>query len=89
MLVENNSDAIYIDVVYRIINAETPEAMNAGFEELQILAEVRQQQFDKQVREARKKDDVPRREGEGALEAAAAEWGYQGRESPADSEGDD
>jgi hypothetical protein len=77
MLLGSSQDVILIEVVSRLASSETKAALDASFEELGRLFEVREREFKKAADAARREADVPRRAGEGELEQAAAEWGME------------
>ena len=83
----DTEDVLVVDIVSRLISAESEDVMKAGFEELERLFEVRQRDFQKAVAKERKEKDLPMRVGESELEQAAAEWGMEmpkpkGQEGP-------
>lgn len=70
---QGTEDPILIEILGKLTGADDEETMNAAFDELAMLYEVRAQQFRKAADKARKDADVPRRIGESELERAAAE----------------
>lgn len=74
---EANEDGVFIDILSRLTRAEEEEDMDAAFEELQALNEVRERQFRKHVDKERAEEGIARRVGASALEEAAAEWGME------------
>lgn len=73
MLMQGTEDPILIEILGKLTGADDEETMNAAFDELSMLYEVRSQQFRKAADKARRDSDVPRRIGETELERAAAE----------------
>jgi len=87
---QSTEDPILIEILTRLTAADSEDEMNAAFDELSMLYQVRINEFRKAADEARKKADVPRRIGESELERAAAEvesWIPKQDTEPAEGEG--
>jgi hypothetical protein len=76
-ILESTQDPVLIDIISRLVRAESEDEMEACFEELHALNDVRSAEFRKAVERERKEKKIARRVGQSELERAAAEWGME------------